>query len=70
MVKDVHGIGDNPFSFSQVKKEITKQLSPFQKRFKIILAPNISEIFYGRKVGYKISKINLPKKFKKFQLLI
>ena len=26
--------------------------------------PNIAQIIYGRKVGYKITKINLPKKFK------
>ena len=65
MIKDVHGIGDNPFSFTQIKKEINKQLYPFQKRLKIILAPNISEIFYGRKVGYKINKINLPKEIQK-----
>ena len=24
--------------------------------------PNIAQIIYGRKVGYKITKINLPKK--------
>ena len=62
MVKDVHQVGDNPFSFLQIKKEINKQLAIFKGRFKIILMPNISDIFYGRKVGYKIQKINLSKK--------
>ena len=27
--------------------------------------PNISNIYYGRKVGYKIEKINLSKKIQK-----
>lgn len=61
MVKDVKGIGDNPYSFSQIKSRIQKTLKDFNNMFKICLVPNISEICYGRKVGYKISKINVPK---------
>jgi len=65
MVKDVYRVGDNPFKFSQIKKKISTDLNPFKKRIKIILAPNISNIFFGRKVGYKIKKINLPKQIQK-----
>jgi adenylate kinase family enzyme len=64
-VKDVHKLGDNPFSFSQVKNFISKDLVEFKNRFKIIKAPNITNIFYGRKVGYKIKKINLDKNIQK-----
>ena len=64
-VKDVHGIGDNPFSFISIKKRINKSLSEYKNRFKISLAPNITNIFYGRKVGYKTSKINLSKSIQK-----
>ena len=28
--------------------------------------PNITQIIYGRKVGYKITKINLPDKIQKY----
>ncbi len=65
MVKDVKGIGDNPYGFKTIKKNILKELVDFKKRIKIILAPNISNICYGRTVGYKIEKINLPKKIQK-----
>lgn len=58
-IKDVKGIGDNPFSFEQIKFKIKEDLKNFKNRFKIIKSPNIIEINYGRKVGYKIKKINL-----------
>ena len=61
MVKDVHGINDNPLKYTQVKKNIEKDLINFKKRIKIKLVPNISEICFGRKVGYKTKKIKLDK---------
>mgnify|MGYP000887189438 CR=1 FL=1 len=61
MIKNVHTIGDNPFTFKQIKKKILEDLKGFKSRIKIFLAPNISEICYGRTVGYKITKINLSK---------
>ena len=62
-VKNVHGIGDNPFKFSQVKKTINKRLyKNFKYRYKVVSFPNITNIFYGRKVGYNLEKINLDKK--------
>lgn len=64
-VKDVYRQGDNPFSFKQVKNFILKDLIEFKNRFKVIKAPNITNIFYGRKVGYKIKKINLDKNIQK-----
>ncbi len=62
MVKDVHGINDNPLKYSKVKKNIKKDLINFKKRIKIKLVPNISEICFGRKVGYKTKRIKLGKK--------
>jgi len=61
MVKDVYGLNDNPFKFRQVLKKIFIDLKEFKHRIKITLVPNISEICYGRTVGYKITKINLGK---------
>ena len=64
-IKDVQGIGDNPFRFSEIKKLINKSLKNYKNRFMVTLAPNITNIFYGRKVGYKINKITLSKSIQK-----
>ena len=61
MVRDVKGVDDNPFDFETVKKNIEEALKNFQKRIKISLVPNITNICYGRGVGYKIEQINLSK---------
>ena len=65
-VRDVHGVGDNPFDFETVKSNITQKLEPnFKNRFKVILVPNISNIYYGRGVGYKIEEIVLSEEIQK-----
>ena len=65
-VRDVHGVGDNPFDFETVKSNITQRLEPnFKNRFKVILVPNISNICYGRDVGYKIEEIVLSEEIQK-----
>ena len=62
-VRDVKGVEDNPFDFETVKKNIEVKLMPkFKNRFKIILVPNITNISYGRGVGYTIEEIVLPEK--------
>ena len=61
-IRDVQGIDDNPFDFETVKKNIENRLNPeFEGRFKIMLVPNITNICYGRGVGYKIEEIKLSK---------
>ena len=44
MVRDVKGIGDNPFNFETVKKNIATALKDFKNRIKISLVPNITNI--------------------------
>ncbi len=62
-IRDVQGVGDNPFDFEAVKKNIEEKLSPkYKNRFKIMLVPNITNISYGRGVGYNIEEIILPEK--------
>jgi len=62
-VRDVQGVDDNPFNFETVKKNIEEKLSPvFKNRFKVILVPNVTNICYGRGVGYKIEEVVLPEK--------
>ena len=59
----MQGVDDNPFDFETVKKSIEERLNPeFEGRFKIMLVPNITNICYGRGVGYKIEEIELSKK--------
>ena len=65
-VRDVQGVEDNPFDFKTVKKNIEERLKPeFEGRFKIILVPNITNISYGRGVGYKIEEVVLPDEIQK-----
>jgi len=62
MVRDVQGVDDNPFNFETVKKNISEALKDFTGRFKVTLVPNITNICYGRKVGYKMEEIVLDEK--------
>ena len=64
-VRDVHGIDDNPFKFATVKRNIEKALADFKNRIKISLVPNITNICYGRGVGYKIEEVVLSKNIQK-----
>lgn len=58
MIRDCQGWnGTNPFSSSQVKELIKRDLEPlFQGQFEILIVPNIINITYGRNVGYKIEQ--------------
>jgi hypothetical protein len=54
------------FDFETVKKNIEEKLNPeFEGRFKIMLVPNITNICYGRGVGYKIEEIVLSEEIQK-----
>tara|TARA_B100000575_G_C23060022_1_gene610245 strand:- start:2 stop:394 length:393 start_codon:yes stop_codon:yes gene_type:complete len=54
------GQEDNPFSFEQIYEDIDKKLSKsgyvINDDYIIQLVPNITNISYGRGVGYKIEK--------------
>ena len=65
-IRDVQGVDDNPFDFDTVKKNIEDRLSPeYKNRFKIVLVPNITNICYGRGVGYKIEEVVLSEEIQK-----
>jgi hypothetical protein len=57
-VRDCQGWNDsNPFAIDQVKNAIKRDLDPiYQGQYEIMLVPNITEIVYGRDVGYKITQ--------------
>jgi len=65
-VRDVQGVEDNPFNFKTIKKNIENRLLPkYRNRFKVMLVPNVTNICYGRGVGYKIEEIVLSEKLQK-----
>jgi hypothetical protein len=66
LVRDVQNVGDNPFDFEYVKSKISEKLeSKYNNRYKIVLVPNITNICYGRGVGYKIEEVVLPESIQK-----
>ena len=59
-VRDTYAADDkNPFTFAEVKSHIEKSLSPFAGSFEIRQLPNITNIVYGRDVGYRLTRVQL-----------
>lgn len=52
----------NPFKFNYVKKKIKAALKNYKNKYIIKKIPVVSEVVYGRNVGYKFRKIKLEKK--------
>ena len=55
----------NPFKFNYVKKKIDISLKKYKGNYIIIKIPVVSEVIYGRKVGYKFRNIKVSKKIEK-----
>ena len=59
-VRDTAGTDEkNPFSFEYVKARIDHALREHEGRFVVIQVPNITNVFYGRDVGYVVERIDL-----------
>jgi adenylylsulfate kinase len=59
-VRDTQGTdAKNPFSFEYVRARIEHGLRAHEGKFTVIPLPNITNVFYGRDVGYKIERIDL-----------
>jgi cytidyltransferase-like protein len=59
-VRDTHGIDvNNPLPFFAVKQRIEAALSAYAGRFVVVPLPNITNVFYGRDVGYTVERIVL-----------
>jgi len=59
-VRDTQGTDEkNPFNFEYVRSRIEHGLREHEGRFLVIPMPNITNIFYGRDVGYVVEQINL-----------
>ncbi len=56
----------NPFTFQEVKEFIDRDLSKdFAGKYDVIELPNITNVIYGRNVGYKVEKISLGEDLEK-----
>lgn len=59
-IRDTQGTDNkNPFNLEEVEQNIRKSMIEYEGRYTIIKVPNITNIFYGRGVGYKIEMIDL-----------
>jgi hypothetical protein len=59
-VRDTGGTDEkNPFSFEYVRARIDHAMREFEGRYVVIEVPNITNIFYGRDVGYAVERIDL-----------
>jgi cytidyltransferase-like protein len=59
-VRNTHGIdGKNPLTFFAVKQRIETALSAYAGRFVVVPLPNITNVYYGRDVGYTVERILL-----------
>ena len=76
MFRDVSGVdagvdgqSDNPFDFDDVKQRIISSLElegyKYEKEFIVIKVPNITDISYGRGVGYTFTEHDLGEKIHK-----
>ncbi len=61
MVRTMPKSDSNPFEFEDIKKRIEEKLKDYVGKFEVIKVANITNICYGRDVGYKIEEIVLPK---------
>ena len=61
MVRIMPKSDNNPFEFEDIKKRIEEKLKYYVGKFEVIKVANITNICYGRDVGYKIEEIVLPK---------
>jgi len=60
MVRSMPQTDNNPFEFEDIKKRIEEKLKGYYGKFEVVKVPNITNICYGRDVGYKIEEIVLP----------
>ena len=76
MFRDVSGVdagvdgqGDNPFEFEEVKRRIIDGLSvhgyEHEKEYIVLKVPNITDISYGRGVGYTFTEHDLGEEIHK-----
>lgn len=60
-IRDVPGeAGRNPYSLHAVRERIEAALIEHAGRFIVVPLPNVTNVFYGRDVGYAVERLELP----------
>ena len=59
MIRSMPNSKDNPFDIKKVEQNIKESLESYHGMYEIIVVPNITNICYGRGVGYKIEEVVL-----------
>ena len=65
MIRSIPNSKNNPFDIKKVEQNIKEALESYHGMYEIMVVPNITNICYGRGVGYKIEEIVLPKEIQK-----
>ncbi len=65
MIRSMPNSKYNPFDVKKVEENIKEALATYHGFYEIMVVPNITNICYGRGVGYKIEEIVLPKEIQK-----
>lgn len=64
-LRNVGGVDEsNPYNFEKVKENIKAACIEFGNKLNVIEIPNITDVFYGRGVGYNIEMIELSSELK------
>jgi len=50
----------NPFDFEFVRSRIHEMMTEHKGKYVVVQVPNITNVFYGRDVGYSVERIDLP----------
>src|SRR5262245_53140410 len=59
-VRNTHGLDENnPLGFHAVQERIQSALWPHRGRIMVVQVPNITNVFYGRDVGYVVERLVL-----------
>ena len=68
MVREMPLNEDNPLTFKEVKKIINNDLKlDYHNKYDIIKVPNITNVFYGRTVGFDVERIHLPEELESLE---
>jgi len=60
VIRDTQGTDEkNPFDINTVTHNINNALRKYRGKYVIMWAPNITGVYYGRDVGYKVEQIHL-----------
>jgi hypothetical protein len=60
VIRDTQGTDEkNPFDIQTVTNNINNALKKYLGKYVIMWAPNITGVYYGRDVGYKVEQIHL-----------